>query len=78
MIRASDLMPLATAALRPAPAAREAADGTLNPSSWFDGGAMATNTRIGIELGFASRGLSVAQHAERVLAHLCADPADRA
>jgi hypothetical protein len=77
MIRASDLMPLATAGLRPA-AAREAADGTLNPSSWFDGGAMAADTRIGIELGFASRGLSVAQHAERVLAHLCADPSDRA
>jgi hypothetical protein len=78
MIRASDLTPLAAAGLRPAPAARETAAGTLSPSSWFDGDAMGTGTRIGIELGFASRGLSVAQHAERVLAHLCADPADRA
>ena len=78
MIRASDLVPLATAGLRPAPAAREAAGGTLNPSSWFDGGAMGADIRIGIELGFASRGLSAARHAERVLAHLCADPVDRA
>ena len=78
MIRATDLMPLATAGLRPAPAAREAASGPLNPSSWFDGDAMAADTRIGIELGFAGRGLSVAQHAERVLSHLCADPADGA
>ena len=78
MIRASDLMPLATSGLRPTPAARDAAGGTLSPSSWFDGDAMGAGTRIGIELGFAGRGLSVAQHAERVLAHLCADPADRA
>jgi hypothetical protein len=78
MIRACDLMPQATAGLRPAPAPREPAGGTLNPSSWFDGDAMAAATRIGIELGFAGRGLSVAQHAERVLSHLCADPADRA
>ena len=78
MIRASDLMPLAPAGPRPAPAAREAAGGAPNPSSWFDGDALGAGTRIGIELGFAGRGLSVAQHAERVLAQLCADPPDRA
>ena len=78
MIRASDLAPWAPAGPRAAPAAREAAaGGTPNPASWFDGDAACADTRIGIALGFAGRGLSVAQHAERVLAQLCADPPDR-
>ncbi|NRF67240.1 hypothetical protein HLB44_09620 [Aquincola sp. S2] len=77
MIRAADLMPLASTGLRPAPALRDSAE-TLNPSSWFDGDGLSAATRIGVELGAASRGLSVAQHAERVLAHLCGDPADGA
>ena len=76
MIRAADLMPLAGAALRPAAAARDAA-AALNTSSWFDGDALSADTRIGVELGFAGRGLSVAQHAERVLAQLCGDPPER-
>ena len=77
MIRASDLIPLAGAGLRPTAAPREGS-GALNPSSWFDGDALSADTRIGVELGFAGRGLSVAQHAERVLGHLCGDPPDRA
>lgn len=77
MIRASDLMPLAGAGLRPTAAPRESS-ATMNPSSWFDGDALSADTRIGVELGFAGRGLSVAQHAERVLGHLCGDLADRA
>ena len=77
MIRAADLMPLAGAALRPAPAPSGSA-AALNPSSWFDGDGLSADTRIGVGLGTAGRGLSVAQHAERVLAQLCADPPDRA
>ena len=78
MIRASDLMPLAGAALRPAPAAREGHAAALNPSSWFDGDGLSADTRIGVDLGFAGRGLSVAQHAERVLAQLCGEAPERA
>lgn len=77
MIRASDLMPLAGAALRPAPAVRDGNAAVLNPSSWFDGDGLSAATRIGVDLGFAGRGLSVAQHAERVLAALCGDAAER-
>ena len=77
MIRAADLMPLAGAALRPAPGPSANA-AALNPSSWFDGEGFSADTLIGVGLGTAGRGLGVAQHAERVLAHLCADPPDRA
>jgi len=77
MIRASDLMPLAGAGLRPIAAPRESG-AALNPSSWFDGEGLTADTRIGVALGAAGRGLSVAQHAERVLSHLCGDPPDRA
>lgn len=76
MIRAADLMPLAGAALRPATTASGSA-AALNPSSWFDGDGLSAGTRIGVGLGTAGRGLSVAQHAERVLAQLCSDPPDR-
>jgi len=77
MIRASDLMPLAPAGPRPEPAPSEAAGGTLNPCAWFDGESVAAGTRIGVALDAAGRGLSVAQHAERVLGHLCAGAPDR-
>lgn len=76
MIRAADLMPLAPAGPRPAPAARDSAGAMLNPCSWFDGDGLGADTRIGVALGFAGRGLNVAQHAERVLAQLCGDPPD--
>jgi hypothetical protein len=76
MIRASDLMPLAAAGLRSATAPREAG-AALNPAPWFDGDALSADTRIGVALGAAGRGLSVAQHAERVLSHLCCDPPDQ-
>jgi hypothetical protein len=77
MIRAADLMPLAGAALRPAPVASGNA-AAPNPSSWFDGDGFSAGLRIGVDLAFAARGLGVAQHAERVLGHLCAEPPDRA
>jgi hypothetical protein len=76
MIRASDLMPLAGASLRPSAAPREG-NGALNPASWFDGDALSADTCIGVALGAAGRGLSVAQHAERVLGHLCGDAPDQ-
>jgi hypothetical protein len=77
MIRASDLMPLAGASLRPAAAPREG-NGALTPASWFEGDALSADTCIGVALGAAGRGLSVAQHAERVLGHLCGDAPDQA
>jgi hypothetical protein len=78
MIRAADLMSSSLAAagvhgLRPSSPLQGHSVEALNPASWFDGdglSAAATGTRIGVELSPASRGLSVAQHAERVLAHL--------
>jgi hypothetical protein len=70
MIRVSDFMPLAAAGARPLSSSPRAAE-ALNPSSWFDGDGLSAGARIGVDLGAASRGLSVAQHAERVLAHLC-------
>lgn len=79
MIRAADLMmsPLAGPGLRPAPGLRDnTSNETLNPSSWFDGDGLSAATRIGVELAPASRGLSITQHAERVLSHLLGDAAD--
>ncbi|WP_284619288.1 hypothetical protein [Aquabacterium humicola] len=78
MIRAADLMmsPLAGTGLRPAPTLRDTSNETLNPSSWFDGDGLSAATRIGVELAPASRGLSITQHAERVLSHLLGDAAD--
>lgn len=72
MIRAADLYPIDSGPTTP-PAASPAG---AAPSSWFDevpGPALC----IGADLGPASRGLSVAQHAERVLGHLCGEPADQ-
>lgn len=70
MIRASDLATLAPrAALAPLPAAR---GGGLAPRpGWFDVDAAAAGLRIVADGGV--RGLSAAQHAERVLAQLRAD-----
>lgn len=72
MIRPSDLASVASwarAATSSAwrvdtPAAASAA------SSWFDGDAPDLETRIAGDLSLASRGLSVEQHAARVLMHL--------
>ena len=42
-------------------------------ASWFDADAVNGDTRISADLDPASRGLSVAQHAARVLQHLCGE-----
>ena len=75
MIRVSDFMPPAAPAVSPLPSSLQGrAAQALNPSSWFDGDGFSADARIGVELAPACRGLSVAQHAERVLAHLCGEP----
>jgi len=78
MIKPSDFAPLiAHPALAPAaPSTRTAGAGS--PSSWFDSGAVSGDIRISADLDLASRGLSVGQHAERVLAHLCGEREDSA
>jgi hypothetical protein len=65
MIRASDLTHAAAWARPVAPAPR--AD-TRAGSTWFEGSA--SDVRISGDLNPAARGLSVAQHAHLVLAHL--------
>jgi hypothetical protein len=67
MIRTSDLVPAAAWALSTRSAGRADA---ANAASWFDGDASGVDTRISGDLNLASRGLSVEQHAERVLMHL--------
>jgi len=42
-----------------------------NFAALFEGNPLSADLRIGADLGVASRGLSVAQHAERVLRCLC-------
>ncbi len=70
MIRPSDLH-IASGWARPAatPSRSEAQD----PSAWFDGNDPSVQEPIGADLSPASRGLSVQQHASRVLAFLCGD-----
>jgi hypothetical protein len=43
-------------------------------STWFQGGASASGRPISSDLQPVARGLSVEQHAERVLMHLCSAP----
>ncbi len=69
MIRVADLLPPGLDAL--APPAPLPADAAV--SSWFDDGALSA-PRIGADPGPASRGLGVAQHADRVLGHLLREP----
>jgi hypothetical protein len=59
-----------------APAARGVQAGS--PASWFDPSAVGADTPIGADLDPASRGLSVEQHAARVLQHLCGEGDDGA
>jgi hypothetical protein len=56
-----------------APTARSAASSAASPASWFDPDTVNGDTRISADLDPASRGLSVAQHAARVLQHLCGE-----
>ncbi len=69
MIRVADLLPSGLGAL--APPAPLPSDSSC--ASWFDDGALSAS-RIGADAGPASRGLSVAQHADRVLGHLLREP----
>ena len=71
MIRASDLAAAASWA-RPATASQRA--DAQDPSTWFDGAAAGLDVRISGDLSLASRGLSVEQHAARVLMQLCGEP----
>jgi hypothetical protein len=75
MLRVADLIPAAVAHRSIAPMAPKASEPTA-VTSWFDGDA--ADVRIGADLGLDSRGLSVEQHAARVLVHLCGDFDQRA
>ncbi|HTT11042.1 MAG TPA: hypothetical protein VMG60_09155 [Burkholderiaceae bacterium] len=44
--------------------------GSSRAASFFDADSVGANARVVGDIGFATRGLSVAQHAQRVLAHL--------
>jgi len=70
MIRASDL-PLPNAAVWARPITTGSRSDTRDASKWFDGSA--AEARISGDLNPAARGLSVAQHASLVLAHLCGE-----
>ncbi len=76
MIRVSDLLPLGAPRGLPSSPVRGVDAGT--PSTWFDDDAVGAGARIAADLCAASRGLSVAQHAERILGHLRGDPDERA
>jgi hypothetical protein len=69
-MRVSDVAPMV---LSPPTTAAPRSTNTLSPSSWFDDAAACGELHIGVDLGAASRGLSVDQHAARVLMHLCGD-----
>ena len=47
-------------------------------STWFRSDALVSDARLSGDLNPAARGLSVEQHAAQVLAHLCAEPDERA
>jgi len=72
MIRISDLTNAAAWA-RPAAGPSARADNTQDPSSWFNGDSIGADVRLTGDLPPSARGLSVEQHAGRVLASLCGD-----
>jgi len=71
MIRISDLANAAAWA-RP-PAASPRSDSTQDPSSWFNGDSIGADVRLSADLTPGARGLTVEQHASRVLAFLCGE-----
>ncbi|HEX6707413.1 MAG TPA: hypothetical protein VF169_21830 [Albitalea sp.] len=71
MIRASDLLTAASWS-RPTDAAPRIA--TADAASWFDDDPVGTSIRLSSDPSPDARGLSVAQHAERVLSHLLGGP----
>jgi hypothetical protein len=75
MIRANDLANAATLWSRPLPAVSPRAD-ARDASAWLDTAAAGSEVNISGDLSLAARGLSVEQHASRVLMHL-RDDGDR-
>jgi|GraSoiStandDraft_41_1057321.scaffolds.fasta_scaffold456200_2 hypothetical protein len=75
MIRISDIAGAAGWA-RPAASSSSRAGDLHDPSTWFDGDAAGAEVRISGDPGPASRGLSVEQHAGRVLGLLCGERDD--
>jgi hypothetical protein len=78
MINPSNLPPflgsVGPASLSPAPrSGAVGATSAASAASWFDADSVSGDTRISADLDPASRGLSVAQHAARVLQHLCGE-----
>jgi hypothetical protein len=74
MINPSNLQPplVALSGVTPQPSAARSAH-AASPASWFDSSSVSEGARISADLDPASRGLSVEQHAARVLQHLCAE-----
>jgi hypothetical protein len=72
MIRASDL-PNAALWARPATVPPRSGTDPREPSTWFAGAGIGSDARIGADLDTTARGLSVEQHASRILAHLCGE-----
>jgi hypothetical protein len=70
MIRISDL---ANAAALARPLGAPARVDTREPSAWFDEGAL-RDVQLSADPAPFARGLSVDQHAARVLAALCGEP----
>jgi hypothetical protein len=70
MIRASDL-PNAALWARPTTVSSRSGSDTRDASTWFDGSAAGSEARISADLNPQSRGLSVEQHANLILAQLC-------
>lgn len=64
MIRVSEIIPLTVSGMSPLPP--RGVDATKSVAS-FEGSPLFADLRISADLAVASRGLTVAQHAERVL-----------
>jgi hypothetical protein len=73
MIRASDLSNAALWAARPATVSSRSGADTRDASTWFDGATVGSEARISADLNPASRGLSVEQHTNLILAQLCGE-----
>jgi len=75
MIRANELANAAALWSRPLPAVSPRAD-ARDAAAWFDASPAGSDVTISGDLSSAARGLSVEQHASRVLMHL-RDDGDR-
>jgi len=75
MIRVSDIVPHLPPPLPGGPVRPSVVD--ASPASWLEGVSARSDVRISADPDTRSRGLSVSQHAEQVLAHLCAASDER-